>query len=65
MLSAKPIHDRYGDYICRRCINREYRVKLVPEDCHYGYDYECPCCHVMRHIVTGFTLRGRVKMIFR
>ena len=65
MLDAKPIHDRYGDYICRRCINREYHVKLVPSDCKYGYDHVCPCCLMKRHIVTGFNLSGRIKMLFK
>ena len=65
MLNPKPIHDRFGDYICRRCINKEYRVKLVPPDCQYGYDYICPRCHEKHHIVTGFTLSGRLKMLLK
>ncbi len=65
MFNAKPIHDRFGDYICRRCVNRECNVNLTPPDCQYGYYYTCPCCGEKHHIVTGFTPQGLLKMLFK
>ncbi len=30
---------------CRRCINKEFHLNLVPEDCIYmEYRYECKSC---------------------
>ena len=66
MLNFKPIYDRYGNGICRKCINKVYHANLEPEDCHYFiYPHRCPRCGNMRNIVVGFRLRGRAKMLFR
>ena len=65
MLNLKPVAKQYGDYICRRCINKVYHVKLEPQDCAYGYFYECPRCQKERHIVVGLRFKGHLKMLFK
>ena len=66
MLNTKTIRMKYGDDICRRCINKEYQVRLIPEDCQYFlYARKCPCCGNVRHIVVGFRISGLRKMLLR
>ena len=65
MMSAQAIAQDYRDYICRRCINEEYAVHLIPKDCKYGYAAQCPCCRQHRNIVVGFKISGRAKMLFK
>ena len=65
MLSTSRIKRKFGDNICRRCINRRYKVHLTPKDCRYGYYYACRSCHELHHIVTDFTLSGHLKMLFK
>ena len=65
MLTTRRIKNKFGDNICRRCINRKYKVNLEPVDCRYGYHYMCPCCKKVHNIVVGFSRSGRVKMLFR
>lgn len=65
MLNAEPIRRRYGDYICRRCINREYRAHLKQSDCLYHYVAVCQLCHRTHHIVVDFTFGGKLKMLLR
>ena len=67
MTSIKQIHDQYGYNICRRCINREYRVNLTPEDCIYlsPYPKRCSVCNEMNNIVGGFSISGKLKMLFK
>ena len=63
MLGTKRIIDRFGDNICRHCINRKYRVHLHRNECKYGHVLQCPCCHESHHIVTGFKFTGQLKML--
>ena len=65
MLSTKRIARRYGDNICRRCINRVYHARLKNQDCVYGYYYNCPRCKQPHHIVIGFTASGKLKMLLK
>ena len=65
MLSANAIRKKYGDYICRRCINKKYHVQLEPKDCVYGYLYKCRCCGQERNIVVGFTPSGHARMLLK
>lgn len=65
MLNAEPIKREYGDYICRRCINRLYRVRLTPKDCRYGFVTGCRCCNEVHNIVTDFSFSGKCKMLLR
>lgn len=65
MLSAKRIRDQHHDYICRRCINKIYRVRLKQDQCKYGYFYRCPVCGEDHHMVVGFKGAGKLKMFFR
>ena len=65
MQTVEPIRRRYGEVICRACINEEYGAKLEPKDCLYGYTYTCPRCGKNRHLVSGFTMSGKLKMLFR
>ena len=66
MLSLSPIIKRYGTNICRRCINRRYRARLLPQDCQYAlYTFVCPICDKDHHIVVGLRMSGHMKMLFR
>lgn len=65
MLTTRRIKSKFGDNICRRCINRLYRVNLTPADCRYGYQYICPRCQKFHNIVIGFTRSGQMKMLFK
>lgn len=66
MFIMSRIKKQYGDYICRRCINKRYHVNLQPQDCHYGYMgfmRECPRCRQGHHIVDGLSFSGRIKTL--
>lgn len=65
MFSIAPIEKKYGMPICRRCINRKYHARLEQRHCVYGYVYRCPVCGKNRNIVTGFTLSGHLRMLFK
>ena len=65
MLHTKRIKVRFGDDICRTCINKTYGVRLRQEDCRYGYVYACPCCGQFKNIVVGFETMGKLKMLLR
>ena len=65
MLSLDPVRKRFGDYICRSCLNKEYSVNLNKEDCRYGYFGYCPSCKEPRNIVVGFEPSGKVKMLLK
>ena len=63
MLSLKPIVLEYGDYLCRRCMNRRYDVHLAHRDCRETSDSECPCCRKVGNVVTGLKLSGHIKLL--
>lgn len=65
MLSARPVRKKYGGYLCRRCLNRQYRVRLNPRDVRYRHMRVCPLCHSTDHLVVGFRLTGKLKMLFK
>lgn len=65
MLTTRPIRKRYGYYLCRRCMNREYKVHMKPADCRYRYAKLCPLCRSTDHVVVGFTLTGHYKMLLK
>lgn len=65
LLSIKRIKARFGDCICRGCINETYRVHLKRKDCRYGYAFRCPRCREEKNIVTGFSAGGKLKTLFR
>ena len=45
LLTTRPILRRFGMYLCRDCINREYGVHLKREDVRYKYTEDpCPYC---------------------
>ena len=65
MLNLEPVKKEYGDYICRRCLNKEYGVELKPQDCdryYYGY---CRCCKEDRRLVISLTPAGKMKMLLK
>lgn len=63
MLTTRPIRRRFGMYLCRDCINREYRVHLRHRDVRFKNTEEvCPYCCATHHVVVGFTLTGLFKM---
>ena len=62
MFSARPVRKKYGDYLCRHCMNRQYRVRLNPRDVRYRHARVCPLCHSSDHLVVGFKFTGLLKM---
>ena len=65
MLSLRRIQERYGSFICRKCINKRYHARLQPNDCIYGYYYRCPRCKEDHHIVVGMKMSGKLKMLLK
>ena len=66
MASIEQVKQHFNGSVCRRCINNAYKVNLTRGDCHYYYyPRNCACCKEMKNIVSGFTISGRVKMIFK
>lgn len=65
MVSMNTVLKDFGRPVCRRCINRQYRVHLQPQDCQYSWPYPSPCpnCKETHHIVEGLSLRGRLKLL--
>ena len=59
------IWNRLGDGACRECINKTYHVHLKRRDCLYGNIHTCQCCMETHHGVVGFTLIGKLKMLFK
>lgn len=63
LLTTRPILRRFGMYLCRECINREYGVHLKREDVRYKYTEDpCPYCGATNHVVTSFTVTGLYKL---
>ena len=68
MKQIDKIHLELGSKVCRRCINQQYHADLLPRDCLYEageYVQPCSSCHGMHHIVSGFRLSGRLKLLFK
>ena len=66
MTTIKKIRNRFGNYICRGCINEVYHTELSPKECEYQmYPDLCPRCKAMKNIVCGTTFRGKIKLAFR
>lgn len=65
MLSTRPIRRQFGDYLCRRCLNRQYGVHLTPQDCRYRTMRRCALCNASDHLVVGFHGLGRLKMLLK
>ena len=67
MASIQTVYDEFGGFVCRRCINKRYKVKLVPRDCAYDGPYvqQCPNCKEEHHIVNGFSLTGKIKLMLK
>ena len=66
MANIETVKAAYGEYICRRCINRELGTHLKTNDCLYGiYPSKCACCGNRRNIVVGFRLSGRLKLLLK
>ena len=65
MHNTNAILKRFGGNICRRCLNAEIEpIHLSPDDCVYQGYGTCPLCQQQgKHIVMGFTLRGKIKLI--
>jgi len=60
----KAIQKKYGQNICRRCINRLTGAALERKNCIYAsYPGTCPVCGVPQNIVTGFRLSGKLMLI--
>ena len=67
MISLKKIRKRFGSYICRQCINKAYGIHILHQDCDYEliYPKQCPSCGELKNIVTGLTLKGYLKSLFK
>jgi hypothetical protein len=65
MLNLEPVKEKYGEYLCRQCLNKEYHVNLEPKDCSrffYGY---CRCCKQDRRLITTLRPTGKIKMLLK
>ena len=66
MADIGTIKARYGDFICRRCINREFGAHLKTKDCMYAmYPSTCVCCGETRNIVIGLRLCRSLKLLLK
>ena len=65
MFNPNKIKERYGALICRRCLNKKYKVHLIPDDCIYEYRYVCPRCREMHNIVSDLRFSGKMKMLLK
>ena len=65
MRNLKPVRDRFGDYICRRCLNRRYNVNLQPKDCREFYSGICPRCKEYHRLIVSLTATGKLKMLLK
>ena len=66
MANMNSIQEALGGSVCRRCINRKYRVKLEPSDCIYGmYPSPCAVCGDVHNIVIGLRTGGKMKLLFK
>ena len=65
MLDLEPVKQKYGDYICRRCLNKEYNVNIQPKDCDRYYYGHCRCCKEDRRLVVSLTPIGKIKMLLK
>ena len=65
MITGNRIKKDFGDYICRKCINKHYDVSLEQEDCVYGYYYRCRSCKETQNIVIDLKLSGKLKTILK
>ena len=65
MLDLEPVKRKYGDYICRRCLNKEYNVNIQPKDCDRYYYGHCRCCKEDRRLVVSLTPIGKIKMLLK
>ena len=65
MASIKKIKRRFGENICRRCINDIYRTDLTRKDCVYGYKADCSCCGEYQNIVIRVRLGGRIRLLLK
>ncbi len=65
MLTIQKITSRYGDCICRECINKRYDLNLTSKDCIFGYTYKCRVCQQPKRVVVGFTPSGKLKTLLK
>ena len=66
MKNMARIHKDLGTNVCRNCINKKYKAKLLPENCEYFYyPVECSSCGQAANVVTELRLTGKLKMLFK
>ena len=53
---------KYGGYLCRRCLDRHYKVHLSHRDV-VETEGRCPCCGKEGRLVSGLKVGGRIKML--
>ena len=50
-------------HICRQCLNEQYHIKLIPNDCYYHmYPAVCDRCKQMKNIVKEIRFKKRLKI---
>ena len=66
MVTIKRIKKNFGAPICRRCLNEHYHVKLRRSNCFLSKEVDvCPVCEDKKRLVTGFTLIGAIKLLWK
>ncbi|MBR2287775.1 MAG: hypothetical protein IJ865_05985, partial [Clostridia bacterium] len=65
MWTTRRVRKSYGGNVCRHCINDMTYVHLYPKDCVYAPQRDvCPRCKKEnKHIVSGFKLSGKWKLL--
>lgn len=50
---------------CRKCINKQYSIKLLPKNCYYAYyQSECVMCGEMHQMIQKLRFMGKIKLLF-
>lgn len=67
MATIQSIRKRFGGYICRRCLNEQFDLRLSPEDCSYDQHAlsVCPCCGEVQNIVTRVRFTKRLRLYLK
>ena len=67
MVTISQVRRKFGGLVCRRCVNAAFNARLLSSDCLYesGEASYCPGCDGTHHIVSGFRLSGKLKLLFK
>lgn len=62
-MTYKFLKQKILGHNCRKCINEEFHLNLLPQDCIYmEYRYECKRCKEVQNIVCDIRKVKRYKV---